>query len=111
MLGRYSSGTAILIQIYESVFETGQRLLTEALNALGFKDEHTRQDEKVPVVINTLPWPRSGLVTVPDQTVSLQSSPGKHYAVVKAGDLAIDPIESSVEQFKSLHRVARSTPS
>jgi hypothetical protein len=87
------------------VFKTGQRLLSEALSALGFKDEHTRTMEKIPVVMNTLPWPRSAVVPVStDSDVAIQHSKDKQYALVRAGALATDPIVWSGAQIKAINQ-------
>ena len=44
--------------MYAQVFETGRKLLKEALNALGFVEKGEGRD----LVLNTLPWPRRSLV-------------------------------------------------
>ncbi|KAF2634934.1 alpha-mannosidase-like protein [Massarina eburnea CBS 473.64] len=50
-------------EIYEKVFKTGEKLLSEALAELGF-DENIKADSKL-AALNTLPWPRTELVKLP----------------------------------------------
>ena len=40
-------------ELYEKVFKTGDKLIKDAMDALGFTDEGT------PVKLNTLPWSRN----------------------------------------------------
>lgn len=47
------------------MFETGQRLLSEALSELGFDDEHHLTPDSKLAVLNTLPWQRSEVVKLP----------------------------------------------
>ncbi|KAF2261900.1 hypothetical protein CC78DRAFT_535273 [Lojkania enalia] len=57
-------------EIYAKVFKTGERLLKDALNALGFDDD-LGADSKL-VALNTLPWPRTEIVKLPT-TLGLSS--------------------------------------
>ena len=73
------------------------------MNALGVKDEQTRKEEQIPVVVNTLPWPRSSVVPLPfDNQVSAQRSNGKKYAVVQADAFATESVVSADDQIKVL---------
>ena len=47
-------------KLYEQVFQTGKRLIKDALNALGFGE--AQGDCQNLVAINTLPWPRGEIV-------------------------------------------------
>ena len=86
--------------------------MSEALKALGVKDKHTRSAEQFPVIVNTLPWPRSAIVPVSeDKSICAQNTNERKYAAVKAGALATDVIESVNEQMSALcHGKATSTP-
>jgi alpha-mannosidase len=86
----------LLMKIYSKVFSTGQKLLSDTLNALGFKDTTTRQEEKVQVAINTLAWPRSEIVPLSTDELGDQKEGDKKYAVVSTesfGITTLDPIE------------------
>ncbi|KAF1959250.1 alpha-mannosidase-like protein [Byssothecium circinans] len=50
-------------EIYEKVFKTGEKLLSDALAELGF-DEDIKADSKLSA-LNTLPWSRTELVKLP----------------------------------------------
>ncbi|PVI03758.1 glycoside hydrolase family 38 protein [Periconia macrospinosa] len=50
-------------EIYERVFKTGEKLVSDALAELGF-DANLKADSKL-AAINTLPWPRTELVKLP----------------------------------------------
>lgn len=50
-------------EIYAEVFSIGQKLKKDALKALGFTDKSSGKDL---VAINTMPWPRSEIVQIPD---------------------------------------------
>ncbi|KAF2099330.1 hypothetical protein NA57DRAFT_37910 [Rhizodiscina lignyota] len=66
-------------KLYKEVFETGERVLADALSALGFDD--SRADGQL-VGLNTLPWPRSEMVELP-KTAGLP-----RYGIA-AGDLGL----------------------
>ncbi|KAH8694121.1 alpha-mannosidase [Talaromyces proteolyticus] len=69
-------------EIYAEVFSTGYKLKKEALQTLGFGDN---QPKKELVAINTMPWPRSEIVKIPDVSSSSNSS---SYALV-SGDTGV----------------------
>jgi hypothetical protein len=79
--------------MYATITKTGERLLTEALNALGIKDKQTTSEESTPVVINTLPWPRSEIIPIKDDMISTQKSVGKNFVVGKAGGFTSEIID------------------
>lgn len=54
-----------MLQIYASVFATGERLLSDALSELGFDDTLTLGQNSKLAAINTLPWQRSEIVKLP----------------------------------------------
>ncbi|EAW09413.1 alpha-mannosidase [Aspergillus clavatus NRRL 1] len=58
-------------ELYAQIFKTGERAKQQALKALGFSDN--RATERL-VAINTLPWPRSEIVRVPDEFVASMGS-------------------------------------
>lgn len=63
---------------------------------MGFKDKITLQEEKVQVAINTLPWPRSEIVSLSGKEIGPQKNGRKQYAVVSTdafGSTTLDPIE------------------
>jgi hypothetical protein len=91
------------------VFNTGERLLTEALNALGVKNKLTRQDEKVQIAINTLPWPRSEIVALsPDEGIGAQKGT-KQFAIVQTGPFCSSVIDPVQVQLNTVGRGATST--
>ncbi|KAI9720394.1 MAG: hypothetical protein M1812_002900 [Candelaria pacifica] len=55
-------------ELYETVFQTGHRLLEEALAALGFSTFDSGKG--TPVAVNTLGWKRSELVKMPESAAS-----------------------------------------
>ncbi|EKG22051.1 Glycoside hydrolase family 38 core [Macrophomina phaseolina MS6] len=75
-------------ELYEKVFQTGEKLLSDALSALGFDDE-TNPDNKL-VALNTLPWARTEIAKLPNSS----------YAVAQGntGILSVKPatLESTV---------------
>jgi hypothetical protein len=83
------------------VFVTGRKLVSEALNALGVKDAATYQNGNVQVAINTLPWPRSEIITMKKgEGLGAQKSGTKQYAIACAeayGATVLDPIEFQVQ--------------
>ncbi len=70
------------------MFKTGERLLEEALAALGFSTFDSGKG--TPVAVNTLAWPRSELVKMP---ASAASADKPQYALVK-GSTGVSSIES-----------------
>ena len=66
-------------ELYEDVFETGDKLMREALCTLGFSNSVASKGSLT--AINTSPWSRAELVKLPETAVS--KSPG--YALVKGG--------------------------
>ena len=51
-------------ELYAKVFKTGKKLLSDALNALGF--EEASSDSKAPLVgLNTLGWSRDEVIELP----------------------------------------------
>jgi alpha-mannosidase len=62
-------------KLYAEVFETGTKLRKDALAALGI----TGQNSKDLVALNTLPWPRTEVVKIPE---SMTSSNASKYALV-----------------------------
>jgi hypothetical protein len=79
------------------------------LNALGFKDKLTRQEEKVQIAINTLPWPRSEIVSLPaDEEISAQKSGDKKFAIVSTDAFGSSTIDSMDIQLQRVGRGATS---
>jgi alpha-mannosidase len=77
-------------EIYEKVFKTGEKLLSDALSELGF-DQDIKADSKL-AAVNTLPWTRTELVKLP----SIASLPS--YGIANCDSLSttkIHPLESS----------------
>ena len=66
-------------KLYEDVFETGDKLMKEALCTLGFSNSVASKGSLT--AINTSPWPRAELVKLPETAVSK----GSGYALVKGG--------------------------
>lgn len=66
-------------KLYAQIFETGERARNQALEALGFPND---SKDKSLVAINTLPWPRSEIVRIPDEFAALT---GSQYALA-SGD-------------------------
>ena len=79
----------------------GQHLLSKALSALGVKDKQTKHKEPVQIGINTLPWPRSEIVSIPtDEGIGAQNGTGKQFAIIQAdayGASTIDPTEVQLQ--------------
>jgi hypothetical protein len=75
-------------------------LVSEALSALGVKDSSTK-DEKVQVAINTLPWPRSEIVTLKHgDGEGAQKAGNKQFAIAATdayGTTALDPVEIQLQ--------------
>ncbi|KAB8204468.1 galactose mutarotase-like domain-containing protein [Aspergillus parasiticus] len=63
-------------KLYAEIFETGQKVRRQALEALGFGD---KKPSKSLVAINTLPWHRSEVVKLPPE---LEKANRRKYAVV-----------------------------
>ncbi|RHZ71514.1 hypothetical protein CDV55_107768 [Aspergillus turcosus] len=66
-------------KVYAQIFKTGERARQQALEALGFSND---SKDKSLVAINTLPWPRSEIVRIPDEFAALA---GSRYALA-SGD-------------------------
>lgn len=66
-------------ELYKRVFDTGDKLITEALHTLGFSNNIASKGSLT--AINTSPWPRAELVKLPSTTNSKASA----YALVKGG--------------------------
>ena len=83
------------------MFATGEKLVSEALNALGVKDSATRKNEKLPVAINTLPWPRSEVVALNQgEGLGAQEAGNKQYAIASTnayGTTVLDPIDIQLQ--------------
>jgi len=65
-------------KIYAKVFETGHKLLDNALSALNVTEAAT--DVHRLVALNTLPWPRTGFVKLPP---ALTNDPSPQYGLVR----------------------------
>lgn len=78
-------------ELYAQVFETGQKVREEALKALGFDGKDA---SKGLVAINTLPWPRSEIVRIPD---AFSASGKPSYALVSGdtGVVSVKPLDST----------------
>ncbi|KAL1635531.1 Glycoside hydrolase, 38 vacuolar alpha mannosidase [Neofusicoccum ribis] len=70
-------------ELYEKVFQTGEKLLSDALAALGFDDSSAGQV----VALNTLPWSRSEIAKLP-------GSSGYVLAEGDTGVLNVKPVSS-----------------
>jgi hypothetical protein len=68
---------------------------------LGVKDKHTKSAETIQVGINTLPWSRSEIVSIPtDEGIGAQSGDGKQFAIVQTdayGTSTLDPPEIQLQ--------------
>ena len=88
-------------KLYEQVFQAGERLVKDALNALGFGE--TRGDCQRLVMINTLPWPRAEIVKAPGALE--QNDP---YCLA-TGDLTVLQLErldtNKAESIASIERI------
>jgi hypothetical protein len=85
-------------------------LLSEALNALGVKDKHTRKEEEVQVAINTLPWPRSEIIAISEgEGLGAQSGPGQLYALVETDAFSSSVLHSTDHQIQMVGQAATST--
>lgn len=86
-------------------------MLSEALNALGFKDKTTLRNEKVQVAINTLPWPRSEIVSLSTgEGIGAQKNGEKQYAVVTTEACGSSTLDPTKVQLEMVGRGATSTP-
>jgi len=74
----------IQLQLYAKVFKTGERLLSEAATALGFKSPQSGKGSLV--AINTLSFGRDEIVQMPGQPAALE------YGILK-GDVGLSRIE------------------
>lgn len=90
-------------EIYEQVFKTGEKLLSDALAELGF-DDSPKADQKL-VALNTLPWSRTELVKLPP-IASLPSYGLAHSN--GAGMMSIRPLASPYSATTSLIKEIRS---
>jgi hypothetical protein len=89
----------------------GQHLLSDALGALGIKDKHTKQEEPVQIGINTLPWPRSEIVSIPtDEGIGAQSGNGKQFAIIQANAYGASTLDPTEVQLQMVGGGATSTP-
>ncbi|KAJ5692611.1 hypothetical protein N7462_002034 [Penicillium macrosclerotiorum] len=77
-------------KLYAEIFETGNELREKALGALGIAG-----DSGSLVALNTLPWPRSELVKIPE---TLAASNGSRYALADGptGVIACKPVDFKV---------------
>ncbi|PKY07994.1 alpha-mannosidase [Aspergillus campestris IBT 28561] len=80
-------------ELYARIFETGHKAREEALKALGFTDQGSGKDL---MAINTLPWPRSEVVKIPE---ALATSTGPKYALV-SGETGVMRCEPAVSTTK-----------
>ncbi|KAF2754139.1 alpha-mannosidase [Pseudovirgaria hyperparasitica] len=72
-------------ELYEKVFTTGEKCLKEALGALGFEGKRSQRSKIV--ALNTLPWKRTELTSIPGpQAYSIASG--------ESGIMEIRPLES-----------------
>jgi alpha-mannosidase len=76
-------------KLYAEIFKTGTRLRKDALVALGINCPGDAQNL---VALNTLPWPRTEVVKIPD---TLTKSEGSKYALAKGstGVLSCQPVD------------------
>ena len=85
-------------------------MLSEALNALGFTDKVTPQEEKVQIAINTFPWPRSEIVSLSTGGgIGAKKTGEKQYAVVTTDALGSAILDSTEAQLQMVGRGATST--
>lgn len=68
-------------ELYAKVFETGQRLRNDALKTLGYGHGHEN------VVLNTLPWSRTGIVRNPLAAAYGISNPISNYVIVRDDEI------------------------
>ncbi|MCJ1306541.1 Glycoside hydrolase, 38 vacuolar alpha mannosidase [Agyrium rufum] len=81
-------------ELYAEVFATGQKVLKEAMSAVGLA-KHEKNSE--PIALNTLPWPRAEIVKVSDQAGSSKPK----YAIAK-GEQGIASVEMLSTSSKSI---------
>ena len=78
---------------------------------MGVKDKLTHQEEKVKVAINTLPWPRSEIISIPaDEILGAQKDDKKQFAVVSAEAFASKVLDPPTIQLQTVGKGAHSTP-
>lgn len=77
-------------ELYEKVFKTGEKLIKDALDVLGFSRHQSANDELV--AINTLPWSRAEVIKLPEE-----SSKSSVFALVKGqtGIASVETLSSS----------------
>ena len=78
-------------ELYAKVFKTGEKVMKEALSALGFL--RYGASGGISTAINTLPWPRAEIVRLPEPV----NSKGLEYALVK-GKTGVASVESLSSQ-------------
>ncbi|KAI9813104.1 MAG: Glycoside hydrolase, 38 vacuolar alpha mannosidase [Pycnora praestabilis] len=83
-------------ELYEEVFETGERLLAEVMSVLGFSEYDASKGK--PMAINTLSWPRAEVVKLPGSSTSAKVP---QYALAKGGPGVIDVEPISQISFQS----------
>jgi len=98
--------------IYTQVFAKGEHLLSEALAALGLKDKRTRIEEKVQVAINTLPWARSEVISIPtEHGIGAQGSgDANQFAIVETSAFGTSLFSSTDVQLNIVGKGAYSIP-
>ena len=76
---------------------------------MGFKDKTTRQEEKVQVAINTLPWPRSEIVSLQlGEGIGAQNEGSEQFAIVQTNAFGVGTLEPPEIQLQMVGRGATS---
>ena len=75
-------------ELYAKVFQTGERVRSEALKALGVADEY--RSGYYPEALNTLPWHRAELVKISTEFLNAWSSSSK-YALLRGNTGLVKP--------------------
>ncbi|KAI9374766.1 glycosyl hydrolases family 38 N-terminal domain-containing protein [Aspergillus egyptiacus] len=83
-------------ELYAEIFKTGLKARKEALEALGFSGTGT-----IPVAINTLPWPRTGVVKLPSQL----ATKGSKHALITGGPGVISPLQTTTKPSVSVTEI------
>jgi hypothetical protein len=98
-------------KLYAKVFATGQKLLNQAMNAIGIKEHPAKEKGFQQVGINTLPWPRAEIVSFPKEsgTGAQGTGGGSQLAIVQADAFSVEGVESPGVQLQMIGGGATST--
>lgn len=82
------------------------------MNALGIKDKNSPQEGKVQVAINTLPWPRSEIVSFKTgEGIGAQKEGTEQFAIAQTGAFGVTTMGLPEAQLQMVGRGAYSNPS